>query len=91
MDDAAAAQVNMDSLKFFCDADTKVMGFQTQVNALLAAGDDSAEDRGEEHSGGEHRALMRAKIALDGALPAVQNLGNLLRKKGGNLCPSPGR
>ena len=103
-DDAAAAtdpatsDVHLDNLKFFCDADTKLMGFQAQVDALLAAeggsggdrasGNRASGEREDDHSS-EHRALLQLKNALDGQLPAVQKLGNLLRTQGGSLCPAP--
>ena len=103
-DDAAAAtdpatsDVHLDNLKFFCDADTKLMGFQAQVNALLAAqggsgGDHASGNRAsgerEDNNSSEHRALLQLKNALDGELPAVQKLGNVLRTQGGSLCPAP--
>jgi hypothetical protein len=76
---AATAEVNVDSLKFFCDADTKLTDLQNQVNGLLAAEDDSSE---------EHELLEKTKDALDAELPAMQKLGHLLRSKAGSLCPA---
>ena len=64
--------VNLDSLKFFCDADTKITGFQTQIDDLL-------EDRNV--SGEERRLLNETKSALDEELPAVQKLVEVLHKK----------
>jgi prepilin-type N-terminal cleavage/methylation domain-containing protein len=81
--DADATQIDIDSLKFYCDADTKLMGFQSRVNGLLGGDGGRLSDE-------ERDALERTKAAIDGALPAVQKLGNLLRKKGGGLCPAPG-
>jgi prepilin-type N-terminal cleavage/methylation domain-containing protein len=73
------AEVNVDSLKFFCNADTKLTGLQNQVNALLATGVLSSEER---------TRLTDTQKALDGELPAVQKLGQLLRSKVSSLCPS---
>ncbi|MGB0034976.1 MAG: prepilin-type N-terminal cleavage/methylation domain-containing protein [Candidatus Acidiferrales bacterium] len=97
--DSDTAQVHVDSLQSFCDADTKLMDLQNQVNALLAAeggsgGLDSSANRsswdpsGEEHSSDERRLLTETKNALDKELPAVQKLAVLLRTKGGSLCPA---
>jgi prepilin-type N-terminal cleavage/methylation domain-containing protein len=82
--DAAAAndpqtvQVNLEPLKFFCDADTKLIALQSQVNELL-------EDR--EHPGEEHRLLTETKNALDEELPAVQKLSEVLHAKS-RICSS---
>jgi hypothetical protein len=75
----ATAEVNVDSLRFFCDADTKIMDLQKQVTGLLANTDGSSE---------EHTLLTETKKALDGELPAMQKLGHLLHSKAGSLCPS---
>jgi hypothetical protein len=75
----ASAEVTVDSLRFFCDADMKIADLQKQVNALLATTDGSSE---------EHTLLTETKEALDGELPAMQKLGHLLHSKAGNLCPS---
>jgi prepilin-type N-terminal cleavage/methylation domain-containing protein len=104
-DDAAAAQdsytapLHLDSLTYFCTADTKLMDLQKQVNGLLGGqgnptGAPQAESRsGDDHPGDdgpgeERRLLMDTKNALDKELPAVQKLGNLLRTNGGSLCTS---
>lgn len=71
------ADVNLDPLKFFCNADTKLAGFADQVNDLL-------EDR--DLRGEERRLLTETKGALDEELPAAKKLGDVLRGKGG-LCP----
>jgi prepilin-type N-terminal cleavage/methylation domain-containing protein len=78
--------VNLDSLKFFCDADTKITDFQTRIDALLKDGDDSGRDRDgsdedRDGSGGERRLLNAAKSALDEELPAVQRLVEILHGK----------
>jgi prepilin-type N-terminal cleavage/methylation domain-containing protein len=86
--------VNLDSLKFFCDADTKITDFQTRINDLLKDGDDSARDRDEgedrDGSGGERRLLNAAKGALDEELPAVQKLVEILHGKT-NVCAPTSR
>jgi prepilin-type N-terminal cleavage/methylation domain-containing protein len=87
--DSDTAKVNLDSLKFFCGADTKLMGLQNQVNGLLAAkGGSSADPSSGDGSAAERRLLTETKNALDGELPAVQKLADLLRTKAGSLCPS---
>ncbi|SRR5258708_39422388 len=75
----ATAEVNLESLRFFCDADTKLTDLQKQVNGLLATTDGSSE---------EHTLLTETKNALDGELPAMQKLGHLLHSKAGSLCPA---
>lgn len=75
----ASADVTLDSLRFFCDADTKITDLQKQVNGLLATEDSSTE---------QHALLTETKEALDGELPAVQKLGHLLHSKAGSLCPA---
>jgi len=91
--DAETTTVNLDSLKFFCDADTKITGFQTRIDDLLKDQDVAGEDReasGEERrdrelSGEERRLLIQTKSALNEELPAVQKLVEVLRKKT-NVC-----
>jgi prepilin-type N-terminal cleavage/methylation domain-containing protein len=91
-------EVDLSSLQYFCDADTRLVALQNQVNALLqseggpagnALAPDSSVDRSgdEDGHGDERRALMDAKAALDAELPAVQRLAKLLRGQSG-LCPS---
>jgi prepilin-type N-terminal cleavage/methylation domain-containing protein len=87
--DAETTTVNLDSLKFFCDADTKITGFQTRIDDLLknqeAAGEDweasGEERRDRDLSGEERRLLIQTKSALNEELPAVQKLVEVLRKK----------
>jgi prepilin-type N-terminal cleavage/methylation domain-containing protein len=87
--DSETAVVNLGSLKFFCDADTKLMGLQNQVNALLAAEGGSGDDgSSEDGPSKERRLLTETKNALDGEQPAVQKLADLLRTRAGSLCPS---
>src|SRR5258707_8903730 len=63
--------VNLDPLKSFCDADMTLMGFQDEINMMLAMPRLPAVRR---------RLLMDIKNALNGELPAVQKLGKLLGK-----------
>jgi competence protein ComGC len=95
--DADTAQVHLDSLVYFCTADTKLASLESQVNGLLGnqgnpVGTPQVESwtdddhSGEDAQGDEHRLLMDTKTALDKELPAVQKLGNLLRTQGGSLC-----
>jgi prepilin-type N-terminal cleavage/methylation domain-containing protein len=86
--DAETTTVNLDSLKFFCDADTKITGFQTRIDDLLknqdVGGDREASDderRDPDISGEERRLLIQTKSALNEELPAVQKLVEVLRKK----------
>ena len=76
---ADTTNLNLDSLKFFCDADTQITRFQTQINLLL-------EDR--DVAGEERRLLNETKRALDDELPAVQKLAEVLRGKT-PVCGSP--
>jgi prepilin-type N-terminal cleavage/methylation domain-containing protein len=90
--DPETTNVNLDSLKFFCDADTKIMGFQAQINDLLGDGSVSIEEPGlnEDRDGSdeERRLLNQTKRALDEELPAVQKLGEMLRGKT-TVCALP--
>jgi prepilin-type N-terminal cleavage/methylation domain-containing protein len=87
--DAETTTVNLDSLKFFCDADTRITGFETRIDDLLkdqdVAGEDreaSREERGDRgRSGEERRLLIETKNALNEELPAVQKLAEVLHKK----------
>ncbi|MDO8433446.1 MAG: prepilin-type N-terminal cleavage/methylation domain-containing protein [Candidatus Binatus sp.] len=71
------ASLDMSPLKSFCDADTKLMGFQDRINTLLAMPHLPAVRR---------RLLMDVQDALNQELPAVQKLGKLLGK-GGSVGP----
>jgi prepilin-type N-terminal cleavage/methylation domain-containing protein len=85
--DSETTTVNLDSLQSFCTADTTLMDLQGQVNALLATEGGSDEERSSE----AHRLLTETQNALAAELPAVQKLADLLRTKGGGLCPSSNR
>lgn len=54
------AEVNLEPLKFFCNADTKLVGLQEQVNDLLEDRDLPADER---------RLLADTKSALDEGTP----------------------
>jgi prepilin-type N-terminal cleavage/methylation domain-containing protein len=80
--DADTTTVNLDSLKFFCDADTRITSFQTRIDDLLKDQDVAGEDREDRDlSGEERRLLIQTKSALNEELPAVQKLVEVLRKK----------
>src|SRR6516164_5335954 len=84
--DADTTTVNLDSLKFFCDADTRITSFQTRIDDLLKDQDVAGEDREDRDlSGEERRLLIQTKSALNEELPAVQKLVEVLRKKT-NVC-----
>ena len=71
-----------DSLKFFCSADTALMGFQEQINVLL---------EGRHLPAVQRRLLKDVQTDLDELLPAVQKLADVLRSRAGKaigLCPS---
>ena len=67
--------VNMDALKFYCDADTQIAGFQTQISGMLAT----------QPSEEEERLLTDANDKLNDLLPAVQKVAEMLRGKT-SLC-----
>jgi len=71
---------SLDSLKFFCDADAQVMGLQKEIDGLLNGGTFHEEDR---------ELLIRSKDALNGVLPAVQKLAEVLRGKTSVCANSP--
>jgi hypothetical protein len=65
---------------FFCDADSKLVGFDNQINAMLADSRLPAVQR---------RLLMDTQNAMDQELlPAVDKLSQLVRDKTG-ICPPP--
>jgi len=88
--DPDTTQVDLGPLQSFCSADTQLSDLQGQVDAMLSG--DTRSGNG--ISGGglvqtARRALLtEAKDGLAHELPAVQKLGNLLRKKGGDVCPA---
>jgi prepilin-type N-terminal cleavage/methylation domain-containing protein len=84
--DAGNTTIDLGSLQFFCDADTTITGFQTQINNLLNDGNMSEEDR--RLSEEDRRLLKQTKRALDEELPAVQKLLEVLRGNAG-VCAAP--
>jgi len=70
--------VNMDALKFYCDADTQVAGFQRQISDMLAT----------QHSEEEERLLTDANDQLNDLLPAVQKVAEVLRGKTSLCAPT---
>lgn len=91
---APDADIDLSSLQYFCDADTRLAALQNQVNTLLqAAGgpvgtpsiavnsDGDADDNAD-----QRKLLADTKNTLDAELPAVQRLGKLLRAT--SACPT---
>jgi prepilin-type N-terminal cleavage/methylation domain-containing protein len=73
-----AGQVNLDPLKFFCDADSTLTGFQDQITGLL----------GTPHLPDVERDLLTdVQNALNDELPAVQKLADVLRNRVGLCTP----
>lgn len=71
--------VSLESLKFFCTADTQAMDFLDQIKGLLATRNLPAVQR---------RLLENVQDALTEELPAVQKLAGVLRTRVIGLCPS---
>ena len=73
---------NPESLTFFCDADSKLIAFQSRIDQLLESPRLPAVQRG---------LLTDVHTALGDQLPAVKKLGEALRSRAGKavgLCPS---
>jgi prepilin-type N-terminal cleavage/methylation domain-containing protein len=68
------AVVNLDSLRFFCDADTESAALENNVNELLA--DPLLPDI-------ERRLLTDTKNAMDVESPVMQKLDEVLRSDNG--------
>jgi prepilin-type N-terminal cleavage/methylation domain-containing protein len=71
--------VNMDALKFYCDADTQIAGFQKQISVLLA--DPQLPEE-------QERLLKNTNEELNDVLPAVQKVAQVLRGKT-SVCTPP--
>ena len=99
---AGAPEMDLDlsSLQYFCDADTRLAALQSQVNALLqsaggpvgapAAAFNSVAGRVDDDrddSSDERRLLTDVQNALNSDLPAVQRMANLIRSQSG-VCPT---
>jgi len=76
---ADGTTIDLSSLNSYCNADTTLAGFQTQINNMIDGGRISEEER---------RLLTETKGALDELLPAVQKLLNVLRGNAG-VCTAP--
>jgi prepilin-type N-terminal cleavage/methylation domain-containing protein len=76
---ADGTTIDLSSLNSYCNADTTITGFQTQINNMINGGTFSEDER---------RLLRETKGALDELLPAVQKLLNVLRGNPG-VCPAP--
>ncbi len=79
-DDGQLPPVNGESLRFFCSADTELVGFHRQIAGL----------RESRHLPAVHRRLLTdVQIALSEGLPVMQKLGDALRSRAGKavgLC-----
>jgi len=73
--------LNLDALKFFCDADLRTLAYHEQISQMLQ--DRRFSDEGRE-------SLENALSGLDSALPAVQKIGQLLRTKTTVCAVTPG-
>ncbi len=72
--------LNFDSLKFFCNADSKAMGFDNQIKAMLGDSELPAVQR---------QLLLDAQVPLEmELLPAVDQVSKLVRDKTG-ICSAP--
>lgn len=77
-DNQESLMVNFDSLMFFCNADSKVMGFDNQIKAMLA--DSRLSDV-------QRQLLLDTEVPLEmELLPAVDQVSRLVRDKTG-ICP----
>ena len=77
--DSDDPKIHLHALKFFCNADTKLLGLREQADELL-------EDRG--LSDEERRLLQETRNALDEEIPAAQKLREILRSKASLCAPT---
>jgi prepilin-type N-terminal cleavage/methylation domain-containing protein len=68
--------VGLDSLKFFCSADTTVKGFHDRIDGFLGMNLPAVQ----------RRLLTDTQSALSELLPYIEQLGDVLRRRGGKLC-----
>jgi prepilin-type N-terminal cleavage/methylation domain-containing protein len=82
-DDGAPPPISIESLRHFCTADSALVGFQTQIRALLDSPRLPAVQR---------RLLMDMQEALEGLLQPVDRLSSLFKSKAAGFCDrtSPG-
>jgi hypothetical protein len=73
--------INLDALAFYCDADTKVAGFQKEIADLLGDGGALSED--------DRELLKQTNNDLGNLLPAVQKVGEVLRNQTGVCANTP--
>jgi prepilin-type N-terminal cleavage/methylation domain-containing protein len=76
---ADGTTIDLSSLNSYCNADTTITGFQTQINNMTDGGRVSEEER---------RLLRDTNDALNELLPAVQQLLKVLRGNAG-VCAAP--
>jgi prepilin-type N-terminal cleavage/methylation domain-containing protein len=68
----------LEPLKFFCTADATVMGFQSEIDDLLANSTLPAVQRS---------LLRKERAALVGLLPYAKQLSEILQSRTDNFCP----
>ena len=68
--------IPVDSLKFFCTGDASVKTFQGRIERLLDMNLPAVQ----------RRLLTDTQDALEELLPYIEQLGDVLRQRGGTLC-----
>jgi len=76
---ADGTTIDLSSLNSYCNADTTITGFQTQINMLNSGGGRVSDE--------ERRMLNETNEALGKLLPYVEQLLNVLRGAPG-VCPA---
>jgi prepilin-type N-terminal cleavage/methylation domain-containing protein len=72
--------VSMNPVKFFCTADTAVMGFQHRIDTLLGMNLPAVQ----------RKLLTDTQSALNELLPYIEQLGDVLHHRAGSLCTTSG-
>jgi len=78
---ADGTTIDLSSLNSYCNADTTITGFQTQINNMISGNGGRVSEE-------ERRMLNETNEALGDLLPAVQKLLNVLRGAPG-VCAAP--
>ena len=71
--------IPLDSLKFFCTGDASVKTFHDRIGRLLDMNLPAVQ----------RRLLTDTQNALEGLLPYVEQLADVLRQRAGTLCSPP--
>lgn len=77
--DSDDPKIHLEPLKFFCDADTRLIALRNQADALLQDPTLTDEERG---------LVQQTKIAVDEEIPAAQRLRELLHSKASPCVPT---